>query len=206
MSTEFLKKLDISPDELFSPEELTEKYNQEVAHFFNTEPIKDIKTIICDSQKILVDAYKKYYPEKEAPGWLVGFSPANYIYILAPQAMTPDTDPGPLRFRKVLKHEIVHKYLNKLPGNPPLYLVEGTCCFIADQVKNKLDLNKITLRLLEKVSAAETDPEGYVYTIGKNLVGEIINKFGKEKLLELIKIENRTEIIKELKRMFGWLK
>lgn len=188
------------------PEKLAEKYNKEVAEFFGQEPLKNINVTTFKSQKDLIDFYNRQHSDKEtAPDYLVGFSPKNKIYIIGPKGMPPDSDPGIIRFQKVLKHELVHKYLKliKAHQNTTSWLVEGTCCHIANQSKGKLEKSEITLELLKKLNNTQ---DGKKYSVGRNMVDLIVENYGKEELIRLLTVGDVEQLYKELKKMFSWLK
>jgi hypothetical protein len=187
-----------------TPEDLADKYNQEVADFFESEAIKDIEIKIFDSKSELVDYYKKFYQEdKEPPDYLVAFSPQKIIAILGPDVMPSDeAGPGSQRFNKVMKHELAHKYIEQLGGRVPGWLSEGTCCHVANQSKGNVKLEEINLKLLNELSNTQ---DGRKYVVGKNMVDEIVGNYGKEKLFKLLKMTDKEELYAELKRMFSWL-
>lgn len=186
-------------------EVLTENYNKEVAHFFNLDEIEGIETITFDSKEAIIDFYNKTVPKKygSAPDYLVAFSPGNKVYIIHKDNMPTDVeDNGRIRFNKVLKHEIVHKYIKRLKGNPSSWLEEGICCFVAEQDKYDINKEEITLELLKELSNTQ---DGRKYGIGWNMVKFIVEEYGKEKLFELVKM-NEEDRLTELQRMFEWLK
>lgn len=206
----FLKEVKGEYKEAITPEELVEKYNQEVAEFFDTEPLKDLDIKIFNTKQELFEYYKNLTgieltdQEKE---WLVAFSPGKTVAILSPNILTARKEISPLiRFQKLIKHELVHKYIYKRSGKSPSWLVEGICQHVADQEKEIIDTSKITIDYLKKLSTKEGDPEGYRYAVGKTIVDLIVRYHGEKKLIALLELENDEERNSELKRMFPWLK
>jgi len=192
-----------------SPEELAANCNTEVAEFFEMDEIGGIKVINCPTKEELIKVWLGYNPDKkqnDAPDYLVAFSPDKDIYILSTDTMPPyqhSEVSGPERYKMVLKHELVHKYLSKIPGAKVSWLEEGTCSHIANQPYPKWDEADITAGLLRDLSHTK---DGRKYAVGKNIVDRIVGEYGKEKLFEIIKMEDREERNSELQRMFPWLK
>lgn len=136
----------------------------------------------------------------------MAFSPENKIYILAKDVMPAYENgvvSGPERYRGVLKHEIIHKYLSQIPGKKTSWLVEGVCCHVANQPYETISNEEITIDLLKELSFTQ---DGRKYIVGKNMIDRIVEDYGKEKLIEIIKMDNVEARHNELKRMFEWLK
>jgi len=197
-------EIDEADEPMLSPEQLADEYNFEVADFFAMEPTENIEVEIFDSQADIIDFYNKTHEGQEsAPDYLVGFSPGNKINIIGPSGMPADTDPGKIRFQKVLKHELVHKYLKQLEGNLPGWLCEGICCHVANQAKGTVSEEDLSIELLRELGHTQ---DGRKYSVGRSMVDLIVQGYGKEKLFELAKLKNQDEIYTELQRMFEWLK
>jgi len=193
----------VSNDNL-SLRDIRDKYNRDVANFFNVEEINNISIHIFNTQTELKIYYLQRHPDRKvAPDYLVGFSPGNEVNIVGPEGMPPDRDPGEIRFQKVLKHEIAHKYIHLLNPNVPDWLEEGTCCYIADQQKDNVEINQINTQTLKELSRTH-DPRKYHW--GKSMVVLITDQYGKQKLLDLIQTVNEDELYNNLKKMFEWLK
>jgi len=186
------------------PEDLVDAYNKEVASFFEVEPLANIQIVLFDTQKDIIDFYNNNRNDDiTAPNYLVGFSPENFIYIVRPEGMPSDSDTGPARFQKVLKHELVHKYLKNLCNkSTPSWLVEGTCTYLAKQNKNEVNQKDISIDLLNNLGHTQ---DGRKYSVGNKMVCLIISEFGKDKLFELIRIESTGKRNAELQKMFVWL-
>ncbi|MEI6266646.1 MAG: hypothetical protein WCP14_02040 [bacterium] len=183
--------------------DLAQRYNQEVADFFGTKPLKDIDVVLFDSQKDIITFYDKNRNDDiPAPDYLVGFSPQNHIYIIGPNGMPPQKDPGHIRFQKVLKHELVHKYLRPVSNkHTPGWLIEGVCGYVAGQ-SSTWTQEDINIQLLNKLSYTQN---GDKYQVGITMVNLIMSEFGKEKLFNLASLEKNDERNIELVKMFPWL-
>jgi hypothetical protein len=190
-------------------EALEIKYNREAADFFDLDVIEDIEVVSCGTKDELLNHFLKYHPElkrENIPDYLVAFSPENKIYILAQDVMPAYENgvvSGPERYRGVLKHELVHKYLSQIPGKETSWLVEGVCSHVANQPYDTIPSEEITIDLLRELSFTQ---DGRKYIVGKNMIDRIVEDYGKEKLIEIIKIDDVEARHNELKRMFEWLK
>ena len=134
--------------------------------------------------------------------WVVGFTRNDTIYIFDRDIFEECTSHPKSAFEAVLKHEISHIYFKRLKASGhPNWLDEGVACFIAGQNKDT-NPGEITIRTLKNYNK-NVDKD--IYSIGRFMVTKIIEKFGKKKLFELIKIESSNSLYGELKNMFNWL-
>lgn len=179
--------------------------NLEVADFFGIKPLK-YKVKIFDSREDLASNWSDRNDGKDAPDWVVASADFNNtVYILSPKIMPASFDKtGELRFCRTIKHELSHNYVCSINKNVPSWLNEGVCLYVADQNYKPVGLDKITILLLDELYKAPTD--GLIYQIGKTMVDQIVNNFGKKRLLEIIAIQDKNDLYSELKQMFDWLK
>lgn len=176
---------------------LVVRYGKEVSDFFQVPEIR-VNTYLIQSRK----EYDKIIGEK-SEDWMVGFARGNTVFILDRDKFESDSNHPKSDFEPVLKHEIAHIYYRKLKQNDdPAWLNEGTACFVAGQNK-KPPTEEITIKTLDEY---HYKGGAGVYTIGRFMVDRIVEKSGKEKLFELIRMEDRVKRYKELKAMFDWLK
>lgn len=200
---------DLAPPTPESVEQLQVRINKEVADFFETEPVEAVITM-HDSKDSLDKSWLKdgnLGSEEKAPDWLVAYATYGVaIHILSPAIMpAAHEDSGYLRFQKTLKHEFSHLYLNIINTQLPSWLNEGICLYVAVQSQyRKLDSSELSIGLLHELDNAPTD--GRTYSVGKNMVDQIIDTYGKKKLFEIIALQTQDERYAELKRMFDWLK
>lgn len=191
-----------------SEKQLEKRVNRELAEFFETEPVA-INVILHDSKDSLDKLWKNadYKNKKQAPDWLVAF--ATYgtdLHILAPDIMPKGHEKtGYLRFQKILKHEISHLYINDINKSLPSWLEEGICLYVAEQDNYRpIDTGEISVELLHELDNAPTDTR--IYSVGKNMVNQIVGNYGKDKLFEIMKIESQVERYAKITKMFDWLK
>lgn len=184
-----------------------DKINAEVADYFAVKPI-ELNIIEHDKtslDKAWIDGRNEDI-DGAAPIWLVGFTTKSQkVNILSAEAMPPaGRMTGEQRFMKTLKHEIVHIYIRSLNKNIARWLNEGIAQHVAGQnMYEKIDIRK--LKLCEIVELHKGSTNLQTYKIGKNIVDEIVGRFGNSKVLSLITL-NKKELYIELKKMFGWLK
>jgi hypothetical protein len=188
-------------------DELVGRINLEVADFFGVKPLK-YKLVIFNSIDDLAESWLSHNNDKHshAPSWLVAFADFNNtIYLLSPDIMPAGAEPnGRLRFNKTIKHELSHNYIRNINKNIPSWLNEGVCLYVASQNHYKsMDLDKIRISLLDELHRTFVD--GRIYQVGKTIVDQIVNNFGKQKLLKIISIQDKNELYDKLKQMFVWL-
>lgn len=126
--------------------------------------------------------------QKKTEDWLVGWTANNNIFILDPKVYTKESDHKDIKsFWGVLKHEYAHIAMmnvcwhNKLPK----WLSEGLACYLAGQIKKQPD-KKTALRVFDYFQKSDR----WIYGIGFFWVNLLIKKFGKRKMLELLKSIN----------------
>jgi hypothetical protein len=206
---------------LMRPEELTEKYSQEVAEFFGIPEEEDIELVIFESMEDMATAFNeqvkedyellkeqgKKNPDDEpptAPKYLKGLnlSGNRYKEIWLVKPGVPDENGTIMSgesFRKRLKHELTHLYVRCFLGTRdtmdkkvPVFLEEGLCYIVAGQ-KN-IDPGEITRdRLRDLTSTDKADK----YAVGYKVAKLIVDEQGKDKLLEIIKSNDPDKIIEE---------
>lgn len=192
---------------LESIDQLSKKINDEIAEFFGLKPI-EYKIVIYKNQDEIRKEWASHRSDgKKAPDWLVAFADySQTVHIISPKTMPAMAKlAGPQRFQKTLKHELTHIYLRKINKNLSSWLNEGTALYVAGQdYYKKIDPKTITINVLKEIYRLGQDIRTYV--IGKNLVDQIIDNYGKQKLLDIIAIKTKKELFSELKKMFDWLK
>jgi hypothetical protein len=185
--------------------QLETRINTEVAEFFGVKP-RDIRIIVCESKNDLDKSWHEAGGyEEEAPDWLVAFaSYGNDIHILSSDIIPAGYEKSSkLRYQKVLKHELTHLYVNDVNKKLPSWLKEGCSLYVAGQNHYKpIDLKDLSIHNLHELDSAPTDKR--IYSVGINVVSEIVKKHGKEKLFEIISIKGSKARYAELQKMFNW--
>jgi hypothetical protein len=116
--------------------------------------------------------------------WMVGWSKSRAIYLLHPDHYLKESNhTDPKRYWKILLHEHAHQYINFLTnGVAPRWLNEGLASYLANQI-HKVPDKTVALRVLDKLDFNDKD----VYKIGYFWIELLFKKFGKNKLLQLLK-------------------
>lgn len=198
-------------EETLLPEELTARYSKEVADFFEVEPDGEIKVRIFDSMQKIGTEFKEY-TGLEPPVYLKGFSPdgEKWKEIWVVKSGVPD-EHGKIISRDYLnrsiKHELVHTYekifykANEIDARKvPIWLREGMALYIAEQEHEYVE--NIDVEMLRNMGGLDAAK----FKTGYKIVSQIMEKYGKEKLMELLRMADKESILIELKKMFTWLK
>ncbi len=137
--------------------------------------------------------------------WQVGNAGEGAIYILDPKIYTKESDHKDIkRFWLVLKHEYAHLYYRAITNNSkPKWLNEGLACYLAGQKKNKPAKEHLV-----NLNYFFSGGGQWVYGVGYFWVKYLIGKYGKTKLMKLIKTINAetTKIAfgKNFKKIYGF--
>jgi hypothetical protein len=116
--------------------------------------------------------------------WMTAVADRGNIYIMDLKVYTKETsNTDAKRFWLVLKHEYTHLYYRAITnsGNPR-WLNEGLACYLATQVKKTPD-EKVLLGLDKFFDEGGEQ----VYGVGFFWVNYLVESYGKNKLLKLIK-------------------
>lgn len=134
---------------------------------------------------------------KKTPDWMVGYTISNNIYVLSPEAFEKESNHKRSEFVQIIKHEISHVFIGNVSPLCLKSLEEGLCLNFAGQnrtaliKKENFDLfygNSIFYNLNDQKLFADLQGYQLSYMMVKNL----LNKFNKNQITELIKIE-RTD-------------
>jgi len=175
----------------------------ELGDFFGTKWTRNApKIMIFDSRKDMDKAYGK-----KSERWAWGCADnKNSIYVFTPEKVEIETSHKYTHksYEALIKHETCHLFFNKIYKKyKPIWLNEGTSLFLAGQDRFGKK-PKVFKTFLESVE--ETKPD--VYTEAGFAIELLINNFGKEKFLELLK-ENRDckdyeDFKNRFKKLYGF--
>ena len=123
--------------------------------------------------------------EKKTEDWLGGYSfgQKGQIFIFDPEYYNKETGRTIYNLKKLLKHEIAHLYFGEITKtNKPKWLNEGLAEHLA-----KKNLKEITIE--DAVNCIDYDINFTLeqYINSHKLVDLLITKYGKEKLLSLLR-------------------
>lgn len=120
---------------------------------------------------------------KPTEDWFIGAAKNNNIYIFEPSIFNKVSSHDKKNFWQILKHEYSHIYFNQITNNSfPFWLNEGLACYLSG--KKNSGINK--KNLFDIFSYFKQGGKG-AYGISQFWVEFLIENFGKEKILELIK-------------------
>jgi len=138
-----------------------------------------------DFELILINSRKEFdqISGKKTEPWMAGFTRNGNIYTIHPDILEEVTIHKKESHLPRLKHEMSHLFYKKYTNGEdrPSWLNEGLAYYLADQPKWNLSEQ-------DKLSVTEyfTNFNGRVYGPGEFMVRTLIEKYGKEKLLQLI--------------------
>lgn len=193
MTNYFFKLQDVKDDERLNS--FLKKSQKELSDFFGIE-IYFPSVFFINSRKQYDDVWKT-----KSKNWMVGGADSRNIFILDSEVYTRESShKDPKDFWLVLKHEYCHiaiRQFYKQDHNRPKWLNEGLCCYLANQVK-RTPTKKEALKVFNYYSKADWR----IYAIGYFWTKLLIDKFGKRKLLQLLKNINYNTTEKEFSRLF----
>lgn len=151
---------------------------KELESFFHIK-MEPVDVFLIDSRKDIDRIWRK-----KTEKWLTAWTKNNNIFILNPKNYTRESDHKDIKhFWQTLKHECSHLYFKQLTqANYPKWLNEGLACYLANQVKKELT-QKEALKVFDYYSKIDWQ----IYSIGYFWVKLLIEKFGRKKLLTLLK-------------------
>lgn len=163
------------PKELLS---ILKKTNKELNEFFDMN-LKIPSVFFIQSRKQFNELWKM-----ETEDWMVGFADGANIFILDPAVYTKESSHKDINnFYKTLNHEYAHIAIRKYCGhNRPKWLNEGLACYLAKQEKSVPPKENL-LKIFDYHQKSDSE----IYGIGYFWVKFLIENFGKEKILELLK-------------------
>ncbi len=143
-------------------------------------------------------AFNNYW-NKKTEDWMVGWTKENTIFILNPKNYTKESSHKTITsFWQVLKHEHAHCYFKKITNtNYPKWLNEGLACYLSKQVKLQ-PMPREALKVFDYFSKNGTQN----YKLGYFWVKLLIEKFGTEKFIKLIKTLSDKTTEKQFGRNF----
>ena len=124
----------------------------------------------------------------KTPSWLVGFGGRgmNGVYLLDRNNFEKESENtySEERYAALLKHELAHCFTDILTKSYryPIWLMEGLAIYLSNQLKWRKKPEKFSKFL----SSFDQQREG-VYSESGFIVKVLIEKYGKEKMIELLK-------------------
>jgi len=170
------------------------KFTQKELDVFYNTIIKKPSIFFIDSRKEIDKIWGRKTEE-----WFSAWAKDGNIYILNPEIYTKESNHKNIKhFWQSLKHEYCHLYYRKITGaGYPKWLNEGLANYLAGQVK-KNPTKEESLRVFDYYNKSDWR----IYDIGYFWIKLLIEKYGKENLVTLIKDINSKTTEKEFSKKF----
>jgi len=153
--------------------------NNELSNFYTFKVNDPIVYFVNDRETLNAIFNRK------TEDWFVGATKNNSIFLLNPKMYSHDSSHEASEFWQILKHEYSHVYFSQITkGNKPVWLNEGLASYLSGKqvvLDKKRNIN--LLNIFDYYSTSKSD----VYYIGHVWTTYLIRKFGKNKLIHLIK-------------------
>lgn len=172
---------------------------KELNNFYNYNINPDFKIILLDKR----EEFDIISGEK-TESWMIGrtINVIGKIIIFNIDAIERETNHKKEDFYKTLKHEIAHLYFFKISSKGhPKWLNEGMAYFLAKQDYKDLPLEQ-AVKAIDQFNSFD----GKHYPHSAKLVRLLIEKYGKEKIIELINswYYKRDEFENNFKEIYGF--
>lgn len=136
--------------------------------------------------------------------WVTGYNVGNLIFLMEESVYEQESSKklNPENYPLTITHEACHIFYRQLAGkNKPTWLSEGLSLFLSNQIKfrSRPDTFKNFLKFGDKNSVGQET----VYEEAGFIVEKLVNKFSKEKLLELIKATREIGNDQQFKEIFS---
>jgi hypothetical protein len=184
-------------------EEMYKKAMKELNEFYELNWEYNLpNVIILESREEL----NNFWGEK-TEDWLVAFAEKQTTFILSRENYEKESSHkySYEEYFSILKHELGHLFFGHLSNKKdyPYWLNEGTQLFIANQLKSKKAINQFS-NFINHYNKWEKS----VYQESGFAVEFLVTKFGKSKLINLIKglsqIESEEEFNRLFKKIYGF--
>lgn len=151
---------------------------------------------------ILINTRKQYdkVNGKKTENWMVGWAEGRSIFILDRENYEKESchKYSKEAYYSLIKHELCHQFIKAVTKTSiPTWLNEGICIYLSGQNKSKKVPEKF-----EKFLNFFTEGGKFVYRESGFVVETLVKKFGKQKLMRLIKSENCAKSKKEFNLLF----
>lgn len=157
-----------------------------------------LRVFLVDSRK-QIDILRN----KKTPDWNCGWTEYKSIFILKEDKFDSESCHRKKDFWNTLKHEIAHLYFYEITNNDsPIWVSEGIAVMLSGQKKSE-DL-KSAIKVIRYFDKHEKE----VYNNGGLIISVLYKKYGKNKLVKLIKSINvktsNKEFSKNFRKIYGF--
>lgn len=170
--------------------------------FFGLKWKHDLPRVFIMKDRRTIDALY----EKKTERWIVGCNDKRYVFALDNASMEKESSHrkrSAKEYASLINHEMCHAFFNKLSGGvtKPKWLNEGVSIYVSGQIKFKPKKFMEFLEFFEQGGKGVYGEAGYAIKI-------LVEKFGKAKLLKLIKelesAKNRKSFDAKFKKIYGF--
>ncbi|MFW9880082.1 MAG: hypothetical protein ACFFG0_43965 [Candidatus Thorarchaeota archaeon] len=187
-------------------EEIYHKSMKELDEFFKIGWIRNTPHIYIVPNRKIIDKLRR----EKTEDWLVAwaFAPSRIVYLLDRKNYEKESNHKYSKetFEKRVKHELSHMFISAYTGLfqlKPLWLNEGVAIYLSGQNKFKKPVKEFSKFLESYDSYAKG-----IYHESGFFIEMLVEKFGKSKLLRLIKslkeIKSEKEFNKKFKQIYGF--
>jgi hypothetical protein len=179
-------------------ENIFKKSMEELNAFYEIDWVHHVpKLIVVDDRKTI-----NLMRGEETENWLIGWSEGKNIFVINRERI--DSESGhkynPKNYSAFIKHELSHSFYNIISGgqSKPIWLNEGLSIYTSGQnafKKKPTEFSKF-LEFYEKGGQGVYDESGFFVEV-------LIEKFGKQKLLDLIKESKNLNTHEEFAKFFA---
>ncbi|MDD5191660.1 MAG: hypothetical protein PHH54_01935 [Candidatus Nanoarchaeia archaeon] len=144
---------------------------------------------------------------KKTEDWVVGFVNKADVYILDKDNYEKESchKYSDEEYSKTIKHELTHSFFQVISGfkNKPDWLWEGIAIYLSEQYKTKNKPKKFSefLDYYEKGGSGVYKEAGFIVKL-------LVEKFGKERILKLIRalkdVNSKKEFEEKFRRIYGF--
>jgi hypothetical protein len=178
-------------------EKLCLKNLSEIEKFFNVKkPYNEPRFCLIDDRESIDYAYGA----KTEP-WVVGWGNGKYIFLLNPNNYEAESNHKYTdeEYSALIKHEVVHYFYKSLVATDnPRWLTEGLGIYASNQLERYKKRPTEFTKFLDYYS--KTDSQ--IYNEAGFVVDVLINKFGKDKLIEFIRALRGNKSSEDVERVF----
>lgn len=179
------------------------KAMKELNNFFDINWIRNTPIIVSVQDRKSIDLFKGMKTES----WVVGWAGWNKIFLLDRKNYEKESNHkySKKEYVGLLRHEICHLFLGNYVkrGYCPKWFNEGICGYASGQIKLRPKPKQF-----QKFLSQYDEWDGKAYFESYNSIDVLINKYGKIKLIKLLKslqeLKNKTQFDKKFKQIYGF--
>jgi hypothetical protein len=173
----------LTPNKDKDLERMTKELIDELNDFYEIGWVRNVPHLFIVPDRLTIDQLKG----KETEAWVVGWSEGQNVFVLDSANMASESvhkNMTPESYRRLIKHELSHAFCKSLVGGSikPTWLSEGVAIYTAGQNVEWRRPKKFDhfLEYFDQRGEGAYDESGFVVEL-------LVEKFGKQKLLKLLK-------------------